>query len=235
LRGGNRRDAGCGQMSANALRRETCWRSPLTDRGHARAHGPRRALRKVGATRFEQPPESSGKPWVPHEGVAESGALPAGLEPPDALLALVSEEWPTRRRKLVVIEAFDMQWASGRAASERRRSGSSVSCGAAARSARRRARGCSESVFTRPKPSMAFARLRTSGSKKAGSRWPDRSRIGNEDDESDVAATHRAREPERLGNPHEQVGPRDPGGVVGSLPVVRRWNDVIDQMRSGLG
>jgi len=50
--------------------------------------------------------------------------------------------------------------------------------------ARRCARGSSESVFTRSKPSMAFARLRTSGSKKAGSRW-----LGDEDDESDVAAT----------------------------------------------
>ena len=44
---------------------------------------------------------------------------------------------------------------------------------------------------------------------------PDRPRIGNERDESDVATTPRARNRKLLPHPGHEFGPRDPGGVVG--------------------
>jgi hypothetical protein len=44
---------------------------------------------------------------------------------------------------------------------------------------------------------------------------PDRPRIGNERDESDVATTPRARNRKLLTHPRHQFRPRNPGGVVG--------------------
>jgi hypothetical protein len=44
---------------------------------------------------------------------------------------------------------------------------------------------------------------------------PDRPRLGNERDESDVATTPRARKRKLLAHPSHEFGPRDPGGVVG--------------------
>ena len=44
---------------------------------------------------------------------------------------------------------------------------------------------------------------------------PDRPRIGNERDESDVATTPRARKRKLLAHPSHEFGPSDPGGVVG--------------------
>ena len=45
---------------------------------------------------------------------------------------------------------------------------------------------------------------------------PDRPRIGNERDESDVATTTRALERKLLPHPSHEFGPSDPGGVVRS-------------------
>ena len=45
---------------------------------------------------------------------------------------------------------------------------------------------------------------------------PDRPRIGNERDESDVATTPRALQRKLLAHPSHEFGPRDPGGVVRS-------------------
>jgi hypothetical protein len=45
---------------------------------------------------------------------------------------------------------------------------------------------------------------------------PDRLRIGDEGDESDVATTPRARNRKLLAHPSHEFGPSDPGGVVRS-------------------
>jgi hypothetical protein len=45
---------------------------------------------------------------------------------------------------------------------------------------------------------------------------PDRPWLGNERDESDVAATPRALQRKLLPHPGHEFGPRDPGGVVRS-------------------